>query len=160
VVVVNNGQRDISLIEYDVERIDGIFAEYDLGILDFATGQPIQLPLAVAAGHAVRFRVRSLLNLSPEAAATLIQDGRSLPTRFPRIAELFHRLYSHGIDCFGNRVSGGPGGYNLLEGDSIANERVRFSLLTGRGNVFVDTLRWYDSSNENRPWPRGKEPKP
>lgn len=161
VTVINNGQRDVPLIEYEVAPIQGVFEQYDRGLSDTTTGEPFRLPVTVPSGHAVRFRVRSLLVLPPDVATRLESDG-PFTRELPSLSYLFNRLYSLEIDCFGNRVWAGPGGYNLQEYDSpdLKDQQLRFTIRSGRGRAVTHTLTWYgplqDSlpSHGRLPWPQ------
>ncbi len=161
VTVINNGQRDVSLVGYtvrplgDLPRVGPYYEPYDQGIVNVETNDPVKLPVNLAVGHAFRFRVRSFIVVPANVAIKLRPQ---IPWKTTLGEIFFNFLYAQGIDCFGNEVSPGPGGYHLLEHTPPMDQQLQFNIRTGRGTTLSDTLTWYKGPSTSEPWPHPQRP--
>jgi hypothetical protein len=161
VTLANNGSRDLSVIQYEVEPLGAPYGQYQRGLANCSDGLPMRLPIIIAAGHAVCARVRSWLVLPGEVAFELAAKFGALPNQLPTLGYLFDKLYSLGIDCFENQVTAGPRGYDLADATAqdLRDQRLRVSVRTSRNRVFTSELTWYgisddrSSSGERLAWP-------
>lgn len=164
VTVINNGKGDVSLVDYAVQPLGDLpgagpyYEPYDQGLVDIDTNEPLHLPINLAAGHALRFRVRSFIVVPTQVAMSLLPQ---VPWNTTLQDIFFKHLYTQGIDCFGNRVTPGPGGYSLMDDALPRDQRLQFNIRTGRGKKLKSTLTWYKERSGSIPWPgkqRGANP--
>lgn len=104
-------------------------------------------------GHARRFKFKSfLVTHLRQISEQLHKDQRFGETT---LADVFGRtLYPNGIDFFGNSIGvTGPHGYDLLDEKEPINQRIKFSVTSGRGTTAITQLKWYRESPECRAWP-------
>jgi hypothetical protein len=153
VTVINNDTRDISICEYSIKPLSqnlpgsGPYGQrYEQGLFDLNTDEPLHLPIALAAGHAIRFKVCSFLVILPYIG--IKHEGSWLQGPPSGKIDFFRFFYdyfaSQGIDFFGNEVSPGPGGIQPINNSNIINQELSFLIRSGRGTTQTETLTWYD----------------
>jgi len=153
IMIVNNSDRDIAVIGYSIQPrgqdlpAQGPYGEsYAQGLYEFATDKAIDLPFAIAAGHALRIKACSFVVILPSSIPTEVSKHweRGLPSGKIPIGDLFYEYFAlHGVDFFGNEVAPGPRGINPVQESGLRNHELKFHVRTGRGTTQVATLKWY-----------------
>jgi hypothetical protein len=152
ITVINNSSRDVSICEYNIKPVNsdlpssGPYGEpYEQGLFDLITNEPISLPIAIATGHAIRFKVRSFLVILPNIPIKYIGPWQQGPPGKVSLFRFFYDYFaSQGIDFFGNPVSTGPRGIEPINKRDAINQELSFLIRSGRGTSRITTLRWYD----------------
>jgi len=152
VTVTNNGDRDFSILQYEIKPIvsslpqTGPYGEpYAQGLFD-DSGKAVELPITIAAGHALRIRVRTWVvispnNIGPEVTRHWSNGG---PPGKLLMSDLFYEYFAaYGVDFFGNKVSPGPDGILPEESPNLKNQELQLRLITGRGSKVTNKLKWY-----------------
>lgn len=157
VTVINNGTRDISICEYSIQPLSqglpgsGPYGQrYEQGLFDLTTDEPLHLPIALAAGHAIRFKVCSFLVILPYIG--IKHEGpwqQGPPSGKIDFFKFFYDYFaSQGIDFFGNQVAPGPGGIRPTNNSDVINQELSFLIRSGRGTTQIETLTWYDRNTD------------
>jgi hypothetical protein len=152
VTVINNGRYDASLIDYQINpdygRING-------EIIDAVSGDLIQLPIVIAAGHASLVRVRGYLMVPSDVAFDIARYYGDINEKVSTMQDLSALLVSLNIDIFGNKlIIGGPDSPYISNELPLRNECVNVVFRTGRGDSISTNLWWYRPNMEPLFWGR------
>jgi hypothetical protein len=152
VTVINNGRYDASLIDYqinpDYDRMEG-------EIIDVVSGELIQLPIVIGAGHASLVRVRGYLMVPGDVASDIEQNYGDIDEKVSTMRDLSTLLVNLNIDIFGNKlIFGGPDSPYISNESPLRNECVSVVFRTGRGDSISTNLWWYRPNIEPLFWGR------
>ena len=153
VTIVNNSDRAVSIFRYSIEparpdlpssKVPSEF--YSRGLFDFVSSRPLEVPFTILSGHAIRLRVRSLVEISPYNISSDITKNWSngLPGGKIPMGDLYYQYFaSHGVDFFGNQVSAGPGGLLPSGAQKVKTQELLLRFTTGSGQSSATLLKWY-----------------
>jgi len=145
-VVANNGQRNVSIVRYELkhftEKGSDQFTGLDRGLY-LANGSPTDFPLLIPAGDTVKFTVEIGVPIDSKAGE-LIANYQGPP--FRSLREAVYYLAKNHLDFFGNEVD------PVLSNGEVTGLSVKprskepiflLQLESARGGNFWDAMFWY-----------------
>lgn len=146
IVLINNGDRPINVIDYNLQQITGTITQYsnmDIGLFD-RSGQQIEFPLNLKPQDSIAFNLRVGLLINPKAFKTI--QNNSISKNETNIYLINSLLAKNGMDLYGNSAEyiGEDNAYSISVSPNRTEQIFSITFITSNHKSFTSFFSWYN----------------